>query len=69
MFPNRSKAFENAGYGRWNFGAQHVVKWNCVFRIRDSNGIASGDYSYRMFVLIGTLEDVRLAMIRLHSVS
>ncbi len=62
-----SEGFENAGYGRWNFGPQHVVKWNCVFRIRDANGIAAGDYSYRMFVIIGTLEDVRLAMIRLHS--
>lgn len=61
------KGFENAGYGRWNFGPQHVVKWNCVFRIRDANGIAAADYAYRMFVIIGTLEDVRLAMIRLHS--
>ncbi len=62
-----SEGFENAGYGRWYFGAEHVVKWNCVFRIRDANGIAAGDYSCRMFVIIGTLEDVRLAMIRLQS--
>ena len=62
-----SKNFENAGYGRWYFDAEHVVKWNCVFRIRDANGIAAGDYSYRMFVIIGTLEDVRVSMIRLHS--
>lgn len=62
-----SEGFENAGYGRWNFRQQHVVKWNCVFRIRDTTGIAAGDYSYRMFVIMGTLEDVRLGMIRLHS--
>ena len=62
-----SEGFENVGYGRWNFSPQHVVKWNCVFRIRDADGIAAADYSYRMFVTVGTLEDVRLAMIRLHS--
>jgi len=62
-----SKGFENAGYGRWYFGPQHVVKWNCVFRIRDVNGIAARDYSFRMFVIIGTLEDVRISIIRLHS--
>ena len=63
-----SKGFENAGYGRWNFGRQEVVKWNCVFRIRESRGIAADDYSFRTFVIVGTLDDVRLAMIRLHSV-
>lgn len=62
-----SKGFENAGYGRWYFEPQQVIKWNCVFRIRDADGIAAGDYSYRMFVIIGTLENVRSAMIRLHS--
>ena len=62
-----SKGFENAGYGRWYFGAEHVVKWNCVFRIRDANGIAAVDYAYRMFVIIGTLEDVRISMTRLPS--
>lgn len=61
-----SSGFENAGYGRWNFAREKVVKWNCVFRIRDSEGIEPGDYSFRMLIPIGTLEDVRLAMIRLH---
>ncbi len=60
-----SKGFENAGYGRWNFGSQNVVKWNCVFRIRNSNGIVAADYSFRTFVIVGTLEDVRLTMLRL----
>lgn len=62
-----SKGFENAGYGRWNFGSQNVVKWNCVFRLRNSNGIAAADYSFRTFVIVGTLEHVRFAMLRLHS--
>ena len=62
-----SEGFENAGYGRWYFGAEHVVKWKCVFRIRDANGIDAGDYSCRMFVIVGTVEDVRISMIRLHA--
>ncbi|MDA1230836.1 MAG: hypothetical protein O2856_08685 [Planctomycetota bacterium] len=61
-----STGFENAGYGRWRFGPQRVVKWNCVFRLRDASGIAATDYSFRMYAIIGTLEDVRLAMVRLH---
>jgi hypothetical protein len=53
------------GYGRWRFGPERVVKWNCVFRVRDPKGIRPGDYRYRMFVVVGTLEDVRGAMGRL----
>jgi hypothetical protein len=62
-----SKGFENAGYGRWNFGSQNVVKWNCVFRLRNGEGIAAAEYSFRTFVIVGTLEDIRIAMLRLHS--
>lgn len=62
-----SKGFENAGYGRWNFGSQNVVKWNCVFRLRNGDGIAAADYSFRTFVIVGTLDDIRIAMLRLHS--
>jgi hypothetical protein len=36
-----------------------------VFRVRDPKGIRAGDYRYRMFVVVGTLEDVRGAMGRL----
>jgi len=61
-----SEGFAQAGYGRWNFGPQHVMKWNCVFRIRDASGIAAADYSFKSFVIVGSLEDVRLAMVRLH---
>jgi hypothetical protein len=47
------------GYGRFRFRAERVVKWNCVFRVRDPEGIRPGDYRYRTFVIVGTLEDVR----------
>ncbi len=57
-----SRGFWLAGYGRTRFVAQKVVKWNCVFRVRDANGVAAGDYRYRMFVAVGTQEDVRQAL-------
>ncbi|MFN0019298.1 MAG: hypothetical protein ACKVP0_13625 [Pirellulaceae bacterium] len=60
-----SRGFEQAGYGRFRFRAEKVVKWNCVFRVNDDNGVRSGEYSYRMFVPIGTREDVRLALVAL----
>lgn len=48
-----SPGYEHAGYGRWRFAAQKVVKWNCVFRVRDRDGIAAGEYSYRCYVVVG----------------
>jgi hypothetical protein len=61
-----SRGYEGAGYGRFRFRAEKVVKWNCVFRIRDDKGVKPGDFSYRMFVPIGTREDVRLTLAALH---
>jgi hypothetical protein len=57
-----ARGYENAGYGRWRFKAEKVVKWNCVFRVRSETGIAPGDYRYRVFVAVGTQEDVRTAL-------
>ena len=54
-----SEGYEAAGYGRFRFTAENVVKWNCVFRVHDRGGIKPGDYSYRMFVAVGSLADVR----------
>ncbi len=53
------------GYGRFCFVPEHVTKWNCVFRVRDPNGVKPGDYSYRMFVAVGTEEDVTRSLIQL----
>ncbi|CAN5915617.1 hypothetical protein BH23PLA1_BH23PLA1_29370 [soil metagenome] len=61
-----STGFEHAGYGRFRFQAERVVKWNCVFRVRDPEGIEPGDYSYRMFLAVGTLADVRRTLEQLH---
>jgi hypothetical protein len=48
-------------YGRWRMKDFRVVKWNCVFRLQNANGL-SGDYSYHIFVAIGSLEDVRTTL-------
>lgn len=50
-------------YGRWHFDDAKVVKWNCVFRVRNAAGIPGGNYSYRMLVPVGTLLEVE-AMLR-----
>jgi hypothetical protein len=60
-----SKGYEKAGYGRNRFKDAKVVKWNCVFRIRDEKRIAADDYRFRMFVAVGTLEDVHQSLIAL----
>jgi hypothetical protein len=56
--PQNQPATTGPSYGRWKFKAEQVVKWNCVFRVQDSTMIHPGDYSYRLLVPIGTLEDV-----------
>jgi len=57
-----SRGFEELGYGRFRFTGDQVVKWNCVFRIQDSNGISPGEYRFRVFVAVGTLDDVRRSL-------
>lgn len=57
-----SPGFERVGYGRFHFKAEKVNKWNCVFRVRDPKGIAGGDYHFRTFVAVGTLEDVKTTL-------
>jgi hypothetical protein len=59
------KGVGKVGYGRWRFGPERVVKWNSVFRIEAALGIPTGDYTFRHFVGIGTLEDVRQTLMRL----
>ncbi|HVJ82144.1 MAG TPA: hypothetical protein VNC50_13835, partial [Planctomycetia bacterium] len=54
-----SRGFESAGYGRFRFPAEKVVKWNCVFREENPRGLAAKDYEYLCYVAVGTLEDVR----------
>lgn len=61
-----SFGFKQAGYGRFRFERAKVVKWNCVFRIRDPQGVKPGDYSYRMFVIVGDKATVTKSLQALH---
>lgn len=45
-------------YGRWRFTAEQVVKWNCVFRVRDTKPLRAGNYSFRMLIPVGTRAEV-----------
>lgn len=56
------RRYQGPGYGRFRFLQERVVKWNCVFRQSKSDGIEAGEYAFRVFVPIGTREDVRLAI-------
>ena len=61
-----SPGYEHAGYGRWRFIRQRVVKWNCVFRSRNSDRVAPGDHSFRCLVIVGNLDAVVASMAKLH---
>lgn len=45
------------GYGRWRFGAERVVKWNCVFRVKDPS--PTDWHAYIHYLAVGTREQVR----------
>ncbi len=57
-----SRGYEKAGYGRFRFKTEKVVKWNCVFRVRSAKAIAAGEHRFRLFVAVGTQEDVRQSL-------
>jgi len=54
-------------FGRFRFKAEKVVKWNCVFRVKDPAGIAPGEYPFRMFVIVGDRATVRDGLRSLHA--
>lgn len=43
-----------AGYGRWRFAPEQVVKWNAVYRFANP----SGSYHFRIYVFAGTMAEV-----------
>ena len=50
------------GYGRFEFNPEKVVKWNCVFRLRSPTKVTPGDHHFRVFVAVGTKDDVKNAL-------
>lgn len=61
-----SQGFEEAGYGRFRFAAEKVVKWNCVFRVKNAGGVPGGEYQFRCFLVIGTSKDCESTLAALH---
>lgn len=59
--PAKPRDGQGPTYTRWSFKDARVVKWNCVYRLKNPKGLA-GDYKYQVYVAIGTLEDVRKAL-------
>lgn len=57
-----SKGYGEAGYGRFRFEGEKVVKWNCVFRFKDAAGVKLAGRAFRVFVVLGTLDDVRATL-------
>ena len=56
--------FLEAGYGRFNFEQDNTMKWNAVYR---KSSVPAGDYSFRQYVIVGTLADVQNSMKQLHN--
>lgn len=61
-----SQGFEAAGYGRFRFKSDRVVKWNCVFRTKNAAGVPGGEYQFRCFLVVGTVKDCAAALVALH---
>lgn len=55
--------YSDLGYGRFNFGQYNTMKWNAVYR-RDDTPV--GDYSFRQYVIVGSLVEVQTSMRQLH---
>jgi hypothetical protein len=59
-------SFPGAGYGRFAFPSGNPAaatnKWNSVFRLGPS---APGTYSFRAYLAVGSLENVRVALCQL----
>jgi hypothetical protein len=56
-----------AGYGRFRFPVERVVKWNVVHRYRELPKIQKRRFSFRVLVFVGSLAQVRKSMIDYHA--
>jgi len=57
--------FQNTGPSRFRFGGlDRVSKWNNVARI--SNPKKGGAYSFRSYIIVGSLENVKVSMDQLY---
>lgn len=64
--PDRSPAGQPpVGYGSFDFPSDKVVKWNCVFRLRQAEPIPAGRHAFQLFVVVGSREDCRRTLVEL----
>ena len=49
-------------FGRFDFPGAKVTKWNCVYRVNNPAGLPPTGYDYRMFVIVGTRDEVRATL-------
>jgi hypothetical protein len=56
--PATTPVYEPIGYGRFRFREEQVVKWNCVTRVRSPDRIAKLNHSFRVYVVVGSLDNV-----------
>lgn len=61
-----SEGYRQAGYGRFRFVRENVVKWNCVFRVRNPQGVQQGKHAFRTFVIVGDRKTVERSLQLLH---
>ncbi len=55
--------FAQVGYGRFDFSQiGNTTKWNAVFRTKKT---PAGTYSFRMYVLVGTVDDVKTGITKI----
>jgi hypothetical protein len=58
VWMEKATGYEPIGYGRFRFHEEHVVKWNCVTRLRSPQRITKLRHPFRVYVVVGTLKDV-----------
>jgi hypothetical protein len=63
--PQKQRKIVGPTYGNFRFPLERVVKWNCVFRLSDNDGISPGEYRFCMFVVVGDLSTVRSSLCEL----
>jgi hypothetical protein len=52
-------------YGRFQFREAGTMKWNCVYRVHNPQGIAPGEYSFQHYVAVGDLATVKATLAKL----
>lgn len=52
------------GYGRFRFPAEKVVKWNVVYRYRESPKLSRTQAGFRVLVFVGSLDQVHKLIVQ-----